>query len=230
MSEVPALEVDKLTVIYNKGTPNETIALRDFSMVVQRGEAVLISGDNGSGKSTLLNAVAGTVPTESGTMILLGQDVTGQPDFKRSRRIGFVHQDPLMGTCPSLTVFENARLADFSRIWSLSPYVLSPHLHEFMTDEFSNHTISTKLNSKVAYLSGGQRQLIAFLLFLSSKRPILLLDEFMSALDGDTKEHIAGMLARDIATHQRTYLIVSHDEAALAHVFSRKVLLRGSSR
>ena len=73
---------------------------------------ITVIGTNGSGKSTLLNAVAGSFLPDAGKIRIAGIDVTRQPEFKRAALIGRVFQDPFKGTCPSMSVAENLRMAE----------------------------------------------------------------------------------------------------------------------
>ena len=69
-------------------------------------------GSNGSGKSTILNVIAGTYWPDAGTIRIGGTDVTRWPEHKRATLVGRVFQDPFKGTCPSMTVAENLRMAE----------------------------------------------------------------------------------------------------------------------
>ena len=62
------------------------------------GDFATIVGSNGAGKSTLFNAIAGEFIADTGTITLDGQDITFLPDYKRSKAIGRMFQDPLRGT------------------------------------------------------------------------------------------------------------------------------------
>ena len=66
-------------------------------MIIKGGITTLI-GSNGAGKSTLFNAIAGSFVVDSGSIALDGADITNLPDYKRSKFIGRMFQDPLKGT------------------------------------------------------------------------------------------------------------------------------------
>jgi putative ABC transport system ATP-binding protein len=70
-----------------------------------------VIGSNGSGKSTLLNAIAGEIPVERGAILIDNVDVTRCPPHRRARLVARVFQDPMAGTCDSLTVEQNMALA-----------------------------------------------------------------------------------------------------------------------
>ena len=95
------LDLRDISKTFNPGTVNEKTALSHLSLHLEPGDFVSIIGSNGAGKSTLLNAVAGSFVVDSGSIALDGRDITFVPDFKRSRMIGRLFQDPLRGTAPS---------------------------------------------------------------------------------------------------------------------------------
>ena len=78
---------------------------------MKTGEFVSVVGSNGSGKTTLLNLISGSIPVDSGKVILDGVDMTKLPEYKRAKKIGRVFQDPAVGTVPYMTITENLFLA-----------------------------------------------------------------------------------------------------------------------
>lgn len=96
---------------FNRGTVNEIKLFENFSLSVKTGEFVSVVGSNGSGKTTLLNLISGSIPVDSGKVILDGVDMTKLPEYKRAKKIGRVFQDPAVGTVPYMTITENLFLA-----------------------------------------------------------------------------------------------------------------------
>ncbi|MBQ7582231.1 MAG: ATP-binding cassette domain-containing protein, partial [Lachnospiraceae bacterium] len=110
----------KLTHVYktfNPGTINERAALTDVSLQVEDGDFITIIGSNGAGKSTLFNAISGVFYTDAGRIELDDQDITMMPEHKRSRKIGRLFQDPMLGSAPGMTVEENLTLAAGEGSW-----------------------------------------------------------------------------------------------------------------
>src|SRR6476620_10519130 len=105
------LRANQLTKYFNKGTPSQVLALDHVSLGLEDKEFPVIIGSNGSGKSTLLNLIAGNYFPDEGSITINGTNVTSKPDFKRSKWIARVFQDPLKGTAPDLTILDNFRLA-----------------------------------------------------------------------------------------------------------------------
>ena len=106
------LELKNISKYYNAGTVNEMCLFNDFNLSIDDGEFVSVVGSNGSGKTSMLNLICGSIPVDSGTIVMGGTDITKMPEYKRQRRIGRVYQHPAMGTCPNMTILENMALAD----------------------------------------------------------------------------------------------------------------------
>lgn len=106
------IELKNIHKYYNPGSVNELCLFQNFSLQIPDGDFISIVGSNGSGKTSLLNIVCGTIPIDSGDIIVNGTSITGRKDFQRHKTIGRVYQDPSKGTCPSMTILENLSLAD----------------------------------------------------------------------------------------------------------------------
>ena len=105
------IEVKNLHVTFSPNTAMETQALCGADLKVEEGEFVTVIGSNGAGKSTLLAAIAGDIRPQEGRIFIDGKDVTGLSAHKRAGDIARVFQDPLAGTCASISVEENMSLA-----------------------------------------------------------------------------------------------------------------------
>ena len=105
------LRLSNIHKTFNPGTVNEKQALKGIDLHLAPGEFVTVLGSNGAGKSTLFNAIAGSFLTDSGKIELDGVDITRLPDYKRSKSLGRLFQDPLQGTAPGMTIGETLALA-----------------------------------------------------------------------------------------------------------------------
>ena len=212
MTTTPMIEVKDLTVIYNENSPNEVVALKDFSLTVNKGEILVITGDNGSGKSTILRAITGVIPIKSGKIILNGIDVTKWSSNKRAKLIGMVHQDTMLGTCPNLTIQENFQLAGSSQWWQLLPYNLKLNKQQIKNIKRTGLPLDNRDNTKINMLSGGQRQAIAVCLAFENQKNILLFDEFTSALDENTSNNVLSFSLDYAKQRSITLILISHNE------------------
>ncbi len=155
------LKVTKLSKTFNPGTINEKKALTDLSLTLETGDFVTIVGSNGAGKSTLFNAVAGTFYPDSGRVELEGDDITFQPDYKRSKYIGRMFQDPLRGTAPNMTIEENLALAYLRAAEHTRPF---SRVSKADREDFRQKLaqlglgLEDRMRQPVGLLSGGQRQ------------------------------------------------------------------------
>lgn len=81
-----------------------------LNLELQDGVLQLLS-KQGAGKSTMFNAICGTFFADEGAVILDGTDITYEKEYKRSKYIGHLFQDPMKGTAPNMSIEENLALA-----------------------------------------------------------------------------------------------------------------------
>lgn len=207
------LELANIYKKFNIGTPDETVLFDDFNLRLEDGEFVSVIGSNGSGKTTMLNLICGTLFPERGKILYRGADITGQSEFKRSRTIGRVFQDPKAGTCSGLTILENMALADNKK----HLYGLSPGINRRRVDHYRSLLeqcgmgLENRLNTLVGSLSGGQRQALALLIANMAEFDLLILDEHTAALDPKSSETIMGLTDKFVRQKGISTLMVTHN-------------------
>ena len=206
------LELKDVSVIFNEGTVNEKVALSDINLKLNTGDFVTIIGSNGAGKSTLFQAISGAVETKSGSILLNDRDITFEPEYKRSRVIGRLFQDPLKGTAPNMTIEENLHLSNQrGKHFSLS---LMSHRYR---DTFKKALkeldlgLEDRLEAKVGLLSGGQRQALTLLMATLVTPELLLLDEHTVALDPKTAEKVLELSKKIVNENNITTLMITHN-------------------
>ena len=69
------LKLEHISKTYNKGTVNETVLFDDFNLQIQRGDFVSVVGSNGSGKTSILNIICGSIPLDSGDILIENNDI-----------------------------------------------------------------------------------------------------------------------------------------------------------
>ncbi len=221
------LKLTDVEVVFNPNTPYEVRALRGLSLKVERGDFVTVIGANGAGKSTLFNAIAGTITPTRGTIQLNNRDITRTPEHVRSARIGRVFQNPLLGTCPGLTVHENLALAARrGRRRGLRPGVKRAERSVF-ADLLAmvGMGLETRLDSDVGLLSGGQRQAITLLMATLADPDMLLLDEHTAALDPNAAAQIIDLTVSLAAERHLTVIMITHSMQQAVSVGSRIVMM-----
>ena len=238
--ESPAVEVGGLSVRFDRYGCT-TVALRNLSITVPRGQWVLIIGWNGSGKSTLLRTLAAHHSPSAGEVKINGDilhrpnsggngEASGISRWLSRQRLGrispavkycfYVHQNPAAGTVANLTVFDHLFQVDPMAGWW--PRRCDAERYERV---LARYGLADRLRQQTATLSGGERQLLTLLIADLISAEILLLDEPLAALDPhkarQCTEQILSMHARG-----KTILQVTHDIQLAATLGDRVVGLR----
>lgn len=207
------LELKNIYKRFNAGTIDETVIFDDFSFSVDTGSFVSIIGSNGSGKTTLLNLICGSDVFERGQVLFDGADISALPEYRRAAFIGRVFQNPLVGTCPELTLIENMALADNKgKRFGLTSAVSKKRLDYYRTlVEECGMGLENRMNVKVGALSGGQRQALALVIANMTDIKLLILDEHTAALDPKTSENVMQLTDKFVHEKQITTLMVTHN-------------------
>lgn len=170
-------------------------ALRGFSLDLQRGEMVGLSGRNGAGKTTAIRMVMGLVRLRSGTLVLDGEDLTQVAVHRRAALgIGYMPEDRRL--IPDLTVEENILLPS----WVTPSLDMASRLevvYEIMPE------LAEMAGRKALLLSGGQQKLVGLGRALAAGTRLLLLDEpfegVAPALAQRLSEVISGLKGQDLS-------------------------------
>ena len=221
------LELQRITKIYNPGEVTENCLFQDFSLQIADGEFVSVVGSNGSGKTSMLNIICGSIPVESGRLLLDGKDITHLPEYRRYEQIGRVYQNPAMGSCPDLTILENLCLAEnknkrfgFGRgVDRRKAARFSEMLHPLGLG------LEEKLDVRVGALSGGQRQALSLLMATMTPIRFLILDEHTAALDPKTAEIIMELTDRIVREKGLTAIMVTHNLRYAVEYGSRMLMM-----
>ena len=222
------LKLTNITKTFAPGTVNEKTALCGIDLHLAPGDFVTVLGSNGAGKSTLFSAIAGSIRPDTGSVILDGQDVTALPDYKRSKYIGRLFQDPLKGTAPNMTIAENLALAYLRSSGRHSPFsmVSAAERREFR-DRLSQLGLGLedRMDSPVGLLSGGQRQALTLLMATLVTPKLLLLDEHTAALDPATAEKVLELTKSIVAQNRITCLMITHDISSALQLGNRTIIM-----
>ncbi|MDR5651244.1 ABC transporter ATP-binding protein [Ruixingdingia sedimenti] len=218
------LTVENLAVSY-KGIQ----ALRGVSLKVTQGEIFALIGPNGAGKSTLLNAISGIVSTQSGTVSLEGETLTGKSAHAIARR-GVIQVPEGRRVIAPLTVRENLELGrqasgrrgtsdeDLDRVHDLFPI------------------LAERKNQLAGLLSGGQQQMLAIGRALMGRPRVLLLDEpslglapviIREVFDALIRLNREGMTIFLIEQNARLALETAHDAAIIEQ---GRIVHRGAAK
>lgn len=207
------LKLKNISVTFNEGTLDEKKALKDIQLEVKKGEFVTIIGGNGAGKSTLMNVISGVLEPDFGDVLIDEKNVTFMPEYERASYIGRVFQDPMAGTSPSMSIEENLSIA-YNRnkkrklrlgVTKKRQTLFKEHLQRL------NLGLEDRLNAKVGFLSGGERQALSLLMATFTNPSILLLDEHTAALDPSRAQLVTGLTEEIVTSTQLTTLMVTHN-------------------
>ncbi|MCB9436688.1 MAG: thiol reductant ABC exporter subunit CydC [Anaerolineales bacterium] len=200
----PSIEFERVTFAY---TPSGRAVLKDFSLQIEAGEAVMVVGPSGIGKTTLVSLLLGFWEPQGGIIRIGGEPITHYEGEDLRRMIGVVSQQTHIFNA---TIRENLRLARPSADDTMLQ-VAAQHaqLHEFIMSLPNGY--DTWVGEYGYKLSGGERQRLAIARVLLKDAPILILDEPTAHLDpANTQAVLAGIQQ---AMQGRTTLVITHDMA-----------------
>ena len=203
------LSYEHICKTFNPGTPDAVTLFDDFNLTVDDGEFVSIIGSNGSGKTTMLNLLCGSLPVDSGKIIVDGNDITHLAEYRRAAHIGRVFQDPKAGTCSDLTILENMALADNKK----RRYGLTPAVSR------------ARIDAKVGTLSGGQRQALALVIANMTDIDLLILDEHTAALDPKSADTVMQLTDKFVRASKITTMMVTHNLRFAVEYGTRLVMM-----
>ena len=221
------LTVDGARKRFLAGTAEEMLALDGIELALDPGDFVTVIGSNGAGKSTLLKAIAGLVSLDEGRILLDGRDVTAWPAHRRAALIGRIAQDPHEGTCAAMTIAENLALAARRGGRRRLVRAVTPALAAGFRASLAELGLGleSRLDTRVAFLSGGQRQALTLLMATLAQPRLLLLDEHLANLDPRTAALVMANTERLVAAGRLTTMMVTHDMMQAIRVGNRLVML-----
>jgi ABC-2 type transport system ATP-binding protein len=173
----------------------DTIAVRDISFSVGRGEIFGIVGPNGAGKTTTVECIAGLRSPDGGHISVLGLN-PGRDRAELSQRLGVQLQDS--------EVPERLRAGEALRLYS--SFYDSPADWRELMDQLG---LSAKEKTPFGKLSGGQRQRLSIALALVGRPEVVVLDEMTTGLDPQARRDTWALI-EDVRARGTTVLLVTH--------------------
>ena len=191
----------------------EVTAVRDVSLVIERGEFTALAGPSGSGKTTLLNLIGGLTRPTRGQVQVAGRDVSemSNQDLARLRleEVGFIFQ--AYNLLPVLTALENAEFP------MLLKGIDEEERQTRVRELFARTGLDGLEDRRPGKLSGGQQQRVAVVRAVASNPALVLADEPTANLDSASSEALLDMMSdlnRDLGV---TFVFATHDD----HVMER---------
>lgn len=206
------IKIDNMHKIFYPGTVNENHAIKDINLSINENDFITIIGSNGAGKSTLFNLISGNLISSKGSIHINSRDVTLDPEYKRSRYIGRIFQDPRLGTASNMSIQDNMVIAHKKGMKGLRSSLNKKLKNEFR-DSLSllNMNLENRLEDNVGLLSGGQRQALTLLMVVLSRPDLILLDEHTAALDPKNAEIVQELTLKFVKEYNLTALMITHN-------------------
>lgn len=207
-SASPALiDMREIYRIFNQGTENETVALKNCSFQVNPGEFVSIVGQSGSGKSTLMNIIGLLDTPTSGYYHFAGVNIAtmGEDELAhyRSSNIGFIFQNfNLVGRISTL---KNVEMPMMYR--GIPPKERIERARELLAQV----GIADKAEHLPGQLSGGQKQRVAIARALANDPPLILADEPTGALDSATGRSVMDLFHQLNKEQGKSIVFITHN-------------------
>jgi cell division transport system ATP-binding protein len=209
------IEAHHLSKLYSRGV----YALRDLSLVIDKGEFLFLTGPSGAGKSTLLRLLLREDLPSEGDLKVGGRNLRelnpSQVQTYR-RTIGFVFQD--FRLIPRFTVFQN--VAFVMRVLGVA--VAAQQRRTFQVLKWVG--LQHRMNAYPAELSGGEQQRVAIARALVNEPHLVLADEPTGNLDPDLSLEIMNLF-RDINARGTTVVVATHDRELIRRVGRRTITL-----
>ncbi|MFC4626464.1 ABC transporter ATP-binding protein [Daeguia caeni] len=225
------IEVSDIDVVFGRGTPLEKHVLKKINLTMDKGSFVTVIGSNGAGKSTLLGVLAGDVIPSAGKVVIAGNDVTRKTTAERAALVARVFQDPLAGSCGTLTIEENLALAAArGQKRGLAPALGQARRKWFRERVASlNLGLENRMADRMELLSGGQRQALSLVMATLAGSEVLLLDEHTAALDPGMAEFVMELTRTLITENGLTALMVTHSMRQALDYGDRTIMLHAGN-
>jgi len=201
-------------------------ALDDVNLTVDENEIVGLVGDNGAGKSTLVKTLVGLHDPDAGEVRMHGERIDiGDPKEARKHGIATVYQD--LALVDELSVAANLHLGRplTKQIGGIIPVVDWPKMNQNAAEVLrENLNIHIDPESKVEFLSGGERQAVAICRALITDPDVIVMDEPTSALSADAAERVIKLI-RSLRDQGLSIVVISHNLDEIFEVTDRMTIL-----
>lgn len=224
------LEIKNLNVTYQTkkgliGKIQTVHAVNNVSLDIQKGEILAIAGESGCGKSTLAKAIMKLVRSDSGEILLNGENVLNlkhNKDLKKFyQKVQMIFQNPYSSLNPKMKIGEILK----------EPLIINTDLKKEEITKIVEEKIKkvgldkSALNLYPHEFSGGQRQRIAIARSLILNPEFIIADEPVSALDVSIQAQIINLLKQLKEDFNLTFLFISHDLSVIKYLSDRIAIM-----
>lgn len=224
------LEIKNLNVTYQTkkgliGKIQTVHAVNNVSLDIQKGEILAIAGESGCGKSTLAKAIMKLVQSDSGEILLNGENILNlkhNKDLKKFyQKVQMIFQNPYSSLNPKMKIGEILK----------EPLIINTNLKKEEITKIVEEKIEkvgldkSALNLYPHEFSGGQRQRIAIARSLILNPEFIIADEPVSALDVSIQAQIINLLKQLKEDFNLTFLFISHDLSVIKYLSDRIAIM-----
>lgn len=224
------LEIKNLNVTYQTkkgliGKIQTVHAVNNVSLDIQKGGILAIAGESGCGKSTLAKAIMKLVQSDSGEILLNGENVLNlkhNKDLKKFyQKVQMIFQNPYSSLNPKMKIGEILK----------EPLIINTNLKKEEITKIVEEKIKkvgldkSALNLYPHEFSGGQRQRIAIARSLILNPEFIIADEPVSALDVSIQAQIINLLKQLKEDFNLTFLFISHDLSVIKYLSDRIAIM-----
>ncbi len=214
------VRTENLSFIYNKGMPDETLALDNVNLSINEGEFIGVIGSTGCGKSTLVTHFNGLNKPESGKVFINGTDIWQAP----KNIMNFRFFSGLVFQYPEYQLFEETVYKDIA-FGPQNMQLSQEEIHDRVMFAAKFCGISEDILEKSPFeLSGGQKRRVAIAGVLAMRPKLLVLDEPAAGLDPAGRDMILGQIKEYHEQNGTTVILVSHSMEDIAK-YADKVLV-----
>ncbi len=219
------IQVEDVSMIYNRHRPDEMQALANVSLEVKRGEVVALRGPSGSGKTSLLSLIGCMGRPTSGRILVGGREVSRLPERFlagiRRETFGFVFQQ--FNLLRDLNVRDNILLPLYPTA------VPTREMNQRAEEILAHFELGARQHAKIRQMSGGEQQRVAIARALINRPQIIIADEPTAHLDSRLSEELLNILA-GLKRAGMTLIIATHDPEVFRHeLIDRTYLLEHGS-
>ena len=194
------VEIANLTKAYPNPFGRDIEVVKDFNMILRKGEIVSVIGHSGCGKSTVLTMVAGLNPITSGSLAVEGREVSG-PGPDRA----VVFQSPCL--LPWMTTLENVMLG----VKQVYPHGSKKERKQICEYYLSLVGLADSMRKYPREMSGGMQQRVGVARAIALKPQMLLLDEPFGRLDSLTRMDLQDVILDILDREKITTMVITHD-------------------